>query len=117
MKVETIKQTPKVSSAKLGIYCTVFCLVAGLIFGTLKATDYPVNPFGMGLVSFAWTLFWCGLLFALLKCRAGSKRAPLVILGMYAVNILISLFVCNFCQLGTERHEQTYGLMGDFDLP
>jgi hypothetical protein len=114
MKFQALSEKPKVSSAKLGIYCTIFCLVAGIIFGSLKAMSYPANSFGMGLISFAWSLFWCGLTFSLVNIKAGNKRAPLFLLGIYGFNILISIFVVNVCG-SRECSQPLYGLTGDFD--
>jgi hypothetical protein len=114
MKFQALPETSKVSSAKLGIYCTIFCLVAGIIFGNLKAMSYPANSFGMGLISFAWSLFWCGLTFSLLNINAGSKRAALFLLCIYGVNVLISIFVVNVCS-SRECTQPLYGLTGDFD--
>lgn len=117
MKIQALSETPKVSSAKLGIYCTIFCLVSGLIFGTLKSSNYPVTPFGMGLVSFAWALFWCGLGLAALKLRTGNRIVPLLILGIYTVNIAVSIYVLNCCQITSTNYGPSYIGLGDFGFP
>jgi len=99
MKMESVRKKPKVSSAKIGIYCSVFCLIAGLIYGNLESIHYPVNPFAKGLISFANALFWGGLFWSLLLFKQGKKLAPLILLGAYAVNVSVSLFTVNLCGL------------------
>lgn len=99
MKVETLQQTPKVSSAKLGIYCVIFCLTAGLVYGNLETMHYPVTPFAKGLIAFSNALFWGGAVVAFFMFKRGNKLAPLLLLFVYAVNVLVPLYAINVCGL------------------
>ncbi|MBX9951608.1 MAG: hypothetical protein K2Y39_20730 [Candidatus Obscuribacterales bacterium] len=101
MRLESTQTPPRVSSAKIGIYCSVFCLFAGLIYGNLESIHYPVNPFAKGLISFANALLWGGVIWSLLLFKQGKKLAPLILLGAYAVNVSVSLLSVNLCGLNT----------------
>lgn len=97
MTKESIRTRPKVSSAQIGIYCSVFCLLTGLIYGNLESIHYPVNPFAKGLISFANALLWGGAFWSLVLFKRGNKLAPLILLGAYAVNVSVSLLTVNLC--------------------
>lgn len=97
MKFQALSETPKVSSAKLGIYCSIFCLVAGIAYGNLESISYPVNSFAKGLISFSSALFWGGAICSFFLLKQGKKFAPLVLLGVYAINIFVSLYAVNIC--------------------
>ena len=112
MKFQTIPQSPNVSSAKLGVYCSLFCLGTGLVYGWLESMNYPVNSFCKGWMAFSTTLFWGGVVAAFLMHKKGVKAAPLVFLAVYGVNIIVSLFSVNTFDVNQEA--KVHSMMGDF---
>lgn len=113
-----LKQSPKVSSAKIGIYCTLFCLGAGLVYGWLESMNYPVNSFGKGWMAFSTTLFWGGVVVAFLMHIKGFRGAPLIFLAVYGVNIIVSVFSVNAYDFKQEMQKSNPQLMmGDFFFP
>ena len=103
MKLQTISQAPKVSSAKLGVYCAIFCLATGLVYGWLESMSYPVNSFSKGWMAFSTTLFWGGAIVSFVLFKNGRKHAPLVLLAVYAINIVVSVLAVNDCNLANFR--------------
>ena len=115
---KTITPPPKVSSAKIGIYCTLFCLGAGLVYGWLESMNYPVNSFGKGWMAFSTTLFWGGVVVAFLMHIKGFRGAPLIFLAVYGVNIIVSLFSVNLYDFKQELQRGNPQLMmGDYFFP
>ncbi len=125
MRIQTISQSPKVSSAKLGVYCSLFCLGAGLVYGWLESMNYPVNSFGKGWMAFSTTLFWSGVVVAFLMHRKGFRGAPLIFLAVYGINIIVSLFSVNMYDFKQARshlimqlqEQDSHRTMGDYFFP
>ena len=94
-------QKDKGSWAKVGIYCSIFCMLTGSVYGLLYNTGCPSTPIGMGVMVFTCVLSWYllgFLLWAIVRKRFVKLALTLFLTGFLASEVAIGL-VINFASV------------------
>lgn len=80
-------------------------------------------------MAFSTTLFWGGVVVAFLMFRKGMRPASLVLLAVYTVNISVSVYAVNNCELNADIEKlyaqqiestnihPSHRMLGDFFFP
>lgn len=98
MKAQTV------STANIGIFCVLFCMMAGFIYGGFEVAQYPANAFGKGLLAFGGSLFWSALIYSFIRHKRNEKFGSLILLSAYVLNVCLFIFVLQNCQNTCNLH-------------